>query len=489
MAKGGRLKTYWLSAFEGSNPSPRMMIPRIYQQELFYKAREKNSLIVLPTGAGKTLIAKMLATYRLKKFGGKVLMLAPTKPLCIQHKNFFGEGEVLTGAIDPKKRREIWDNNRIIFATPQTIENDILSSRISLYDVSLVVFDEAHRGVGEYSYVFIAREYMKVARNPLILGLTASPGDSEEKIREVCKNLFISQILYKSEYELRDYLHNKKINRIYVELPENIKEIMKILKRVYKKKLKDIGVSDVKKRDLIEMQKKFLQERDYKSLSNVAEAIKVAYAIELIETQGVRPLKEFFKKLMKESRRVKASKRLLDDLDFREAMRITFNLKTIHPKYTILREIIERYKGKKKIIFTQYRKTAENILENIKDICKPVIFIGQRGGMSQKKQNEVLEKFKRRTFDTLVCTSIGEEGLHIDKADVGIFFEPVPSALRMVQRRGRIGRTNVGEIYVLIAKGTIDEKYYWISKYKERKMREALKNFGQQNLKEFTNLI
>ncbi len=454
------------------------MIPRLYQQELFYKAKDKNTLIVLPTGAGKTLIAKMLAIYRLKKIGGKVLMLAPTKPLCVQHKNFFGEGEVLTGNVKPEDRKEIWEKNRIIFATPQTIENDILSNRISLEDVSLLVFDEAHRAVGNYSYVFIAKEYGKVARNPLVLGLTASPGDSKEKIEEICKNLNVEQILYKDEKELREYLHYKKIKRVYIDLPEDIKEIMKILKRVYRDKLREIGLVEAKKRDLLQLQSKFLEERDYKNLSLVAEAIKVGYAIELIETQGIKPLKEFFRKIIKESSRVKASKRLLDDLDFREAMRITFNLNLRHPKYDVLRDIIKNYVGKKKIIFTQYRKTAENIIENIKDVCNPVLFVGQKGGMTQKQQTKVIQEFKEGKYDTLVCTSIGEEGLHIDRADVGIFFEPVPSALRMIQRRGRIGRTNVGEIYVLIAKGTIDEKYYWISKHKERKMREAIESLS-----------
>ena len=461
------------------------MIPRLYQQELFYKARNKNSLVVLPTGAGKTLIGFLLAKYKMKE--GKILFLSPTKPLCVQHMNSFGSGVVITGETKPDERKKFYEENKIIFATPQTIENDIISNRINLKDFSLIIFDEAHRAIGNYSYVFIAREYKKL-KNGLILGLTASPGDSEEKIREICENLFIQQVLYKDESELIDYLKMKEIKKVYVELPSEMKDILKILRKCLKIRLKEIGAEDLNKRELLKMRSEFISKRDLISLSKIAEIIKIMYAIELLETEGIEPLEKFFRKIIKESNRIKANKRLLKDLLFREAMRKTFSIKDEHPKYKKLKEIIGENNGKK-IIFVQYRNTAERVMNYIKDVSKPVLFIGQRNGMSQKKQVEVLNEFKSGKYDTLVCTSIGEEGLHIDRADLGIFFEPVPSGLRMIQRKGRIGRTNFGEIYILITKGTIDEKYYWISRYKEKKMKENLKNvssqLGLKNLKDF----
>ena len=461
------------------------MIPRLYQQELFYRAKDKNSLVILPTGAGKTLIGFLLAKYRMNK--GKILFLSPTKPLCVQHMNSFGGGIVITGEIKPDERKKLYDENKIIFATPQTIENDIISNRIDLEKFSLIIFDEAHRAVGNYSYVFIARQYRK-NKNGLILALTASPGDSEEKIKEICNNLFISQILYKNEKELADYLKMKEIKKIYVELPNEIKVIIKILRRGLNRRLKEINMKDAKKRDLLKLRKELISKRDLISLSKIAEIIKLMYAIELLETEGIEPLKNFFRKIIKESNKIKANKRLLNDLEFREAMRKTFSIKFEHPKYEKLKEIVEKNKGKK-IIFVQYRNTAERVINFIKNVSKPVMFVGQKNGMTQKKQVEILDDFKKGKYDTLVCTSIGEEGLHIDRADLGIFFEPVPSGLRMIQRKGRIGRTNFGEIYILITKGTIDEKYYWIAKYKERKMKENIKEvssqLGLKNLKDF----
>ena len=120
--------------------------PRIYQQVIFNTTLLNNSLVVLPTGLGKTAIALMLTIKRLDSYPeSKILMLAPTKPLCEQHKKTFeeniGETLLLTGSITPEKRKTLWENAKIIVSTPQTVENDLISSRISLDDVSLVVFE------------------------------------------------------------------------------------------------------------------------------------------------------------------------------------------------------------------------------------------------------------------------------------------------------------------------------------------------------------
>jgi ERCC4-related helicase len=182
--------------------------PRLYQQTILDTAVKKNVLVVLPTGLGKTNIAVLLAANRLTNYpDSKILILAPTRPLCDQHvssmrKNLAVEEEevqLFTGMISPAKRAELWKKSRIIVSTPQGLENDIISEKISLKEVSLLVFDEAHRAVGDYSYAFIAKQYHRKAEHPRILGLTASPGSDQEKIKEVCKNLFIEEI------EIRSY--------------------------------------------------------------------------------------------------------------------------------------------------------------------------------------------------------------------------------------------------------------------------------------------
>ena len=100
-----------------------------------------------------------------------MLFLAPTRPLVEQHKTTFEKhlniGEenlaVFTGHVKPEKRQELWKKAKIIFSTPQGIENDIISDRIKLEEVSLLVFDESHRAVGDYAYTFVAKQYNKKA--------------------------------------------------------------------------------------------------------------------------------------------------------------------------------------------------------------------------------------------------------------------------------------------------------------------------------------
>jgi ERCC4-related helicase len=139
---------------------------RVYQETILDRAVNNNLLCVLPTGLGKTPIAVVLSVFRLEKYpDSKVLILAPTKPLIEQHMNSFSEMidlqerdfVLVTGMTKPEDREEMYRKGKIIFATPQTIRNDLENERISLEKYSLVVFDEAHHAVGEYAYPYISR--------------------------------------------------------------------------------------------------------------------------------------------------------------------------------------------------------------------------------------------------------------------------------------------------------------------------------------------
>ena len=109
--------------------------PREYQQRIFQTCIEKNCLVVLPTGLGKTLIAIMLSIDRLKKFPTeKIVFLAPTKPLIEQHINYFkkylpelfAEMNLFTGSVSPEKRKKLWQESNIIFSTPQCVEGETI---------------------------------------------------------------------------------------------------------------------------------------------------------------------------------------------------------------------------------------------------------------------------------------------------------------------------------------------------------------------------
>ena len=223
---------------------------RYYQESIIRSCKDKNSLVVLPTGIGKTIIAIGLVAQRIEKYPGKkVLILAPTKPLAEQHKKSmedFLEYDInkiclLTGAISPQKRKEDYESHQIVIATPQVIENDLIKSVIDLDDYSIIVFDEAHRAIGNYAYTFIAKKYLSEGKEGKILtALTASPGSNEDKINELCANLFIEHIEIRKENDpdIKPYIQTIDKKWIAVELTEQYKTAFGLLEKAKEKYMK-----------------------------------------------------------------------------------------------------------------------------------------------------------------------------------------------------------------------------------------------------------
>lgn len=471
---------------------------RPYQELILGKIHNKNSFVTLPTGTGKTIVAIALAGLKIDK--GKILIVAPTKPLVIQHeksfKNFFTptkEISSLTGTTPPLKRRELWNNSKIIIATPQTVESDLIKRYFEPTDFSLIVIDEAHRATGEYAYVWLAKQFQK---HSLILALSASPASDKERLEEIKKNLFVElfESISESDINIKSFIPQKQTNKIFVEIPEDYKQLQKFLTKLLQKHatilhsrnfLKNSEPSKLRKGILLKMQRTLFGQQDkdvetYFAISEITVLIKLMHLKETLETQSFKTFIKAIEKIESQTKTTKASKKIVEDWDFKRIKAITSNLQERemeHPKFT---KILEFTKSKKEkiIIFANLRSTVEILVKHInaESPSKAKAFVGQKDGMSQKKQIQTLEDFKDGKFNVLVATSVSEEGLHVENADIGIFFEPVPSALRTIQRRGRIGRVNIGQIYLLITKGTIDEKYYWSAYHKEKRMKLLLEN-------------
>ncbi|MBW6462195.1 MAG: DEAD/DEAH box helicase [DPANN group archaeon] len=477
---------------------------RKYQENIIASCSKKNSLVILPTGIGKTIIAIGIVAHRLGKYKEKkALIMAPTKPLVEQHLKSFtdvmdtktdaiGAFEILTGKVSPKKREDIYKDSRIIFATPQVIENDIINNRIDLSQYSIIVFDEAHRTSGDYAYTFIAKRYIDTPqKEQLILGLTASPGGTKEKIGAICGNLYCENVEIRDEndWDVKPYIKETKINWVQIPFPEELKKISTLLETAKTKKIKFLISMNIlkdtqpSKRELLELSGKMrdlaIQKQDpifFKAISDVAACIKLNHAIELIQTQGIPQLETYIEKLKKDN--TKASMTLLSDNDVKQASILTTYLAskdTKHPKLIKAKELAKESvrNGKKTILFAHYISTVDLIIKELADekTLKAVKFIGQRKGNTQKKQKETLDKFRNGTYNVLVATSVAEEGLDIPKVDTVIFYEPIPSEIRTIQRRGRTGREKEGIVHILMTKGTIDESYYWSTRHKEKKMK------------------
>ena len=501
---------------------------RKYQENIAKSALNKSTLVVLPTGLGKTIIALLVLVEQLKENNNKILFLSPTKPLVSQHthflKNYLNTTDkivIFTGEISPNKRKELWKESRIIVSTPQVIENDLISKSIDLTNVSLIIYDEVHRAVGNYSYAYISEIYKKQRENRLSLGMTASPGNDLTKILEVCKNVEIENIEIRTKYDLdvRPYVHDLKIEWKEITLPKEFSHSIQNLRKALSirlKILKEIGaiesasISLINRKKLLDAQKiiqhrlREIQKPD-KTLFNAASAqnaaLKLYHAIELLQTQGINAFRNYFQRMGKEAISKggsKASRDLLRDTNVIESIAYVKSLDIEHPKIPeivkIVKQQFNRNPESKIIIFTHYRDTSSYVLEKLQEIksVKPVRFIGQavKGddkGLSQKEQTEIIKKFKDETYNVLIATSVAEEGLDIPSTDLVVFYEPVPSEIRTIQRRGRTARKMPGKVIILITKGTPDEGYYWSSRKKERMMKSELEILRSRLNKQFEN--
>ena len=487
---------------------------RVYQLNLAAAALKESSLVVLPTGLGKTIVALLVIVQRLRK--GKILVLSPTKPLVEQHAAFFksvlklSEEQIVTftGSIPPAKRMEMWNDAKIIVSTPQVIENDLLSRRINIDNVAHITFDESHRAVGNYAYVYIAERYFKEAADPLVLGITASPGSTVEKITNVCSNLNLTNIELRDEYDadIQPYVFEREIQWKIVNIPVELKGLNKLLTAVMDekvKKLAELGTimprqKRLTKTELLELQKRlqgqirsFPNQQIYQSVSLVAEVFKISHAIELAETQGPDALLKYFKRLEHEANSrggSKASKRLMEDVRVLKAIHELKNIDISYPKIEMVEEVVQEELANNPdsriIVFTNYRDTSELVTNALNEIegIKAVRFVGQANkykdnGLTQKQQVAIIKDFKKGEYNTLVATSVAEEGLDIPATDLVVFYEPVPSEIRSIQRKGRTGRRHEGRITVLAARGSRDEAYYWSSVHKEKQMRKMIEEF------------
>jgi Fanconi anemia group M protein len=492
-------------------PLLRDVTPRLYQEAIFAKASQANTLVVLPTGLGKTLVALLLTAQRLTLYpASKVLLLAPTKPLVQQHEQTFRKHldlpsdaiTAFTGEITPEKRRTAWNTARVILSTPQALENDLLTRRVLLDDVSLLIIDEAHRATGDYAYVFVAQQYVTYSKLQRVLALTASPGSDEPSIDEIIRNLHIEQIEVRTpdDADVKEYVHETDIEYITTPLPPAIKNVKKALEKTHNEKLHQLrllGFTDVdSKVQLLALQSQLhgqiaSGEKDFgtlKAISVAAEALKVAHALELVETQGIEPLQAYLRELVQqgESGKSKAAINLVNDPNFKYARHLvaeTLENSIDHPKLERVRTILTALRqGEKAIIFASYRSTGISIKKTLDAIgVDSRVFVGQakkgESGMSQKEQKETVAQFRDGMFPVLIATSVGEEGLDIPTVDLVLFYEPVPSGIRTIQRRGRTARHSTGRVIVLISEGTRDVIYRWSSHHKEKRMFRVLEGY------------
>jgi len=486
---------------------------RAYQLEATNATLASSTLLVLPTAMGKTAVQWMVIAETLRTKEGMALLLAPTNALVDQqHRGLervmnLQNGETIarmTGAIPPKKRMGSWEEHRIVVATPQVVRNDAINDILDLSKISVLVVDEAHRATGNAAVAQIGDMLKKANPEATILGATASPGWNESSVEEVCKRLHLEGIHVRGSDEpmLKPYASSLDIEEIRVPVPKELRDLSAPLEvwleaiisrerrlgHYIRSGITSMGgLNEAMKR----VQAAIAREERiaYRSAGDLGVAIRLYNLSNLLVCQGVAASREAIRRmhirLKSKQKGDRKLKEFLEDPRIRNLESTLEDMDEIHSKVSftrrVIRQEISRNPEGRMIIFANYRDTVAAIVSFIEDIpgVNPTPFVGQanqnKDGMSHSEQIERLNAFRSGEYNVLVATSVGEEGLDIPRADLVLFYEPVGSEIRTIQRRGRTGRHDRGSVYVLIAQDTRDEGATAAAAKREQRMLIAIR--------------
>lgn len=491
---------------------------RDYQYSIVARGLYHNLLVALPTGLGKTFIA---ATIMLNWFrwttDAQIVFVAPTRPLVSQQvKACFDIAGIprstttmLTGGISPGLRAEEWLSKRVFFMTPQTIINDLKTGICDPKRVVLLVVDEAHRATGAYAYVEVVKFLQRFNTSFRVVALTATPGADIEKVQEVIDGLGISRIEIRTEesIDIRHYVYSRKIETVLFDNSDEMVMVMELFARALQPNLDKLnGMNAYWAKDPMTLtpygcnqaRMRWMQEAGKKTNMGVKSMVNtifsllasLAHGIELLKFHGIGP---FYHKVLAFRNETQAGgekgskyrRQINDSEPFRTMMtRVQAWINNPdfvgHPKLEYLQSVVLNHfldagdgKGASApsstriMVFAHYRDSAEEIVRVLKrndPMVRPSVFVGQADsknscGMDQKKQLEVIEKFKQGIYNTLVATSIGEEGLDIGEVDLIVCYDASASPIRMLQRMGRTGRKRAGNIVVTLMKGKEENNF------------------------------
>ncbi|WAR52194.1 hypothetical protein PtB15_1B633 [Puccinia triticina] len=394
----------------------------------------------------------------------------------------------LTGTTSAAKRAIAWREKRVIFATPQTVANDLRRGSLRPEDIICLVVDEAHRATGAYAYCIVVKLLMRFNPHFRVLALTATPGSDPERVQAVIDNLHIGHIEVRTEesMDIVPYTKNKEIVLEKISLTPELASIRDKWGTLMLPLIKQCGSlfhgskepAYIHAFSITAAQMHIPKEKSYLR-PNLAVLSKMATAMAKLLEYSITLAFEKMQELKEESGRCAAG--VCSQMGYKSLMseirELTQSAGFVpHPKMEKMKALVleffveaqEQGKSSRVMIFCHFRDMVTDIVNYLnqeRPLIKASAFVGQsndvRGnrGMNQKTQNETIQRFKNNEFNVLVATSIGEEGLDIGALDFIICYEAQKSPLRMLQRLGRTGRNEDGKVIVLIAEGREDKNW------------------------------
>ncbi|EDN08243.1 predicted protein [Histoplasma mississippiense (nom. inval.)] len=411
----------------------------------------------------------------------QIVFVAPTKPLVSQQVvACFGiagiprsQTVMLTGSTGPAIRAAEWQSKRVFFMTPQTLVNDLKNGHADPKRIVLLVIEEAHRATGGYAYVEVLRYERKESL------------DIREYVHS--RNIEIETFDYSEDMIMCMDLFGKSLQPVLDKLRSQNAHWAKDPMT-----LTPYGLT-VARKDWLKSPAGRNANNGLKGMVHAIFSVlsSLAHAIDLLKYHGIGP---FYRNLVSFQSTLgaggsKYQRQIVDDGNFKTLMnrlRMWTNNEDFigHPKLEFLKRVVLNHfmdaekdgddsignrhpSGTRIMVFAHFRDSAEEIVRVLKrhgPMIRPHVFVGQAaakgsGGMDQKTQLEIIEKFKEGTYNTIVATSVGEEGLDIGEVDLIVCYDSSASPIRMLQRMGRTGRKRRGNIVLLLMKGKEEDSF------------------------------
>ncbi|KAM8795326.1 ATP-dependent RNA helicase DHX58 [Eudromia elegans] len=484
---------------------------RDYQWEVITPALGgENSIVWLPTGAGKTRAAVHVCRRHLQsRARGKVAVLVNKVHLVEQHaKNEFHvlQDSFSVAAIsgDSELRfcfARVVEQNDVVICTAQILQNALGSAEedlhVELTDFSLLVIDECHHTQKDTVYNKIMLRYLQHKLRgqqdlPQVLGLTASPGTggatslqgAVDHILQICANLDAARIASAQEHvqqlQRRVPQPRKQYDlcqeRARDPFAERLKEIMEQIQEYMGTPglPRDFGTQAYEQR-VVELEQRAAERfcrrtracalhlRRYNDALLVNDAARAADALRslhefyLLERDLKDPTEQFLATVFEDNRS--------------SLLELARDQQNQNPRLAKLEEILQeqfRARGASRgIVFTRTRQCAHSLLGWLGDTpslrglgIRAAVLTGagcsnQTKHMTQNEQQGVIESFRKGDLNLLFSTSVAEEGLDIPECNIVVRYGLMTNEIAMTQAQGRARAEN--SVYSVLVKASSRE--------------------------------
>ncbi|GAA6028331.1 hypothetical protein JCM8097_006980 [Rhodosporidiobolus ruineniae] len=508
------------------------LVPKSYQTALLERAKVGNVLTVLPTGSGKTLVAIGLIEWvhetieKERQAAGRPkriqLFLTNSVPLVHQQANGLAHNTPLRvgklfGALGVNLCSEKeWEYNfehfDVLVSTAQLILDSLAHGFIKMEQIALIVLDEVHHGKANHPFAAILRDFYHRAKSerPRILGLTASPIDSNQGLETARKleMLFDAKLVTappKTRQELEQQVARPTVLTVEFDpsppyertkLYQDVLDRVIVQDEVFKRHLASaeaiLHLYGPDASDLVwhlaysRYRQKFIPLQPSSDESGgEGERKEDEMDDDSVAKTTMRRKKAEAKKERKRIRRELNAKRMEElELDLPEWMRAveahqpTLSYDRLSPK---LKALIDHLKacepGKERfcgIIFVSRRMDALIIAQIIKILAKttpgldwvkadcvtghgtgPAGNLGPR--MPWHEQASILTAFGEGDTNLLIATSVVEEGLDVQPCNFVVRFDLYHTHISFVQSRGR-ARAPGSHYLIFCERNNLEEK-------------------------------